>query len=370
MLIGNYSVFNKCPGKWRAGTSTCDRSAYNQPGMSRNMYYGDQSVVAINTGILNSNHLLTTYGIPSGCEWIIPQSSGGMTMRSLGIGSSNQSLIPQQPTSVSMSGSGSMTSIIYGLGNLLCSLSGSSTFTASLTASGNILVSLSGSGGISAVIKGYGNVVFSATGSGSLTGSASLFYNMLCAMTGSGSLSADASLLVSMLCNMTGSSVMTASITGQLHPTCSMVGTGTLTGNITAFGNMISNLIGSGLLNANIKAFGDMSIDIVVTGTGLTTDNVGGAIWNSIASSFNSPGTMGEIINNMGSVSDPWSTELPNTYNEGQAGYILGNLLSNIPDSVWNELKTTHNTSDSYGKIMQDLETLVKQIKSLTTAGL
>ncbi len=53
-----------------------------------------------------------------------------------------------------------------------------------------------------------------------------------------------------------------------------------------------------------------------------------------------------------------------------EAGYILGNLLANIPDSVWDELKTSHTTASSYGKIVQDLETLAKQIKALTAANL
>ena len=46
------------------------------------------------------------------------------------------------------------------------------------------------------------------------------------------------------------------------------------------------------------------------------------------------------------------------------------NLLSNIPDSVWDELKSTHTTANSYGKIIQDLEKLSKQIKALTSAQL
>lgn len=37
---------------------------------------------------------------------------------------------------------------------------------------------------------------------------------------------------------------------------------------------------------------------------------------------------------------------------------------------VWDELKTTHSTASTYGKIVQDLETLIRQIKALTTAGL
>ena len=321
MLIGNYSVFNKCPGKFRAGTSTCDRSAYNLPGMSRGMYYGDGSVSPTLTNILVSTHFLSTYGIPVGSvtpySWIIPQVAGGMVMRTNGSSSISFTLIPQQPTSVSF--------------------------------------------------------------------------------TGSGTLSATASLLISMLCAMSAGGSLTASITGNGNIVSSMTGSGNLTADIKAFGNLISNLLGTGTLTAFETALGNMSIDITVTGTGLSTANVGPAVWAAIASLNNVAGTMGEKLNAAGGAADPlanlvpgsygpgtagealglitpavdpWATPLPGAYNSGEAGYILGNLLSNIPDEVWNELKTTHTTASSYGKIIQDLEILAKQIKALTAAQL
>ncbi len=294
MLIGNYSVFNKSPSRFRAGTSTCDRYAYNLPGMSRGIYFADRSVYVDGSSVTISSHPLTTYGIPLGevppYSWIIPQVAGGMAMRTTGDSSLSFTLIPQQPTSVDF--------------------------------------------------------------------------------TGSSTLTAEASLLVAMLCAMTGGATLTASISGDGNMTSSMTGSGSLSADITAFGNMLIDLVGSGILNGGVTATADMSIDIVVTGTGLTTENVGAAIWNSVASEFDNAGTMGEIMNNMGAVADPWSTLLPGSYTDGQAGKILGDLLSNIPDSVWNELKTTHTTADSYGKMVSDIEKLAKQIKALTAAGL
>ena len=52
------------------------------------------------------------------------------------------------------------------------------------------------------------------------------------------------------------------------------------------------------------------------------------------------------------------------TADPGEAGYILGHLLANIPDSVWDELKASHTTANSYRKIVQALETISKQIKA------
>jgi len=44
--------------------------------------------------------------------------------------------------------------------------------------------------------------------------------------------------------------------------------------------------------------------------------------------------------------------------------------LPDIADAVWDEQKAGHVGANSYGKITQDLETLAKQIKALTAAGL
>jgi len=41
-----------------------------------------------------------------------------------------------------------------------------------------------------------------------------------------------------------------------------------------------------------------------------------------------------------------------------------------IADAIWDELKTSHTTANTFGKIIQDMEVLTKQIKSLTAAQL
>jgi hypothetical protein len=50
---------------------------------------------------------------------------------------------------------------------------------------------------------------------------------------------------------------------------------------------------------------------------------------------------MGEIMNNVGAGADPWSTILPGSY-----------------------------TGEQAGKIVADMEDLIRKIKALTTAGL
>jgi hypothetical protein len=58
----------------------------------------------------------------------------------------------------------------------------------------------------------------------------------------------------------------------------------------------------------------------VVTGTGLTTGNVGQAVWAAIASANNTAGTMGEKLNDAGSGSNPWTEVI-------EAGYSAADVL-------------------------------------------
>jgi len=48
----------------------------------------------------------------------------------------------------------------------------------------------------------------------------------------------------------------------------------------------------------------------------------------------------------------------------------LNNVVTDTANAVWDEQKAGHVTANSYGKIVQDLETLIKQVKALTAAQL
>lgn len=142
-------------------------------------------------------------------------------------------------------------------------------------------------------------------------------------LTGSGGLTAIGALVVSMALAMAGSGSLTASIQGRLNATLDMTGSGGLTAAMTGLGNMVLDALGQGDLDATIAAFGDMEIDLVVTGTGLSTANVGAAVWQALAASFNSPGTMGEKLNDAGSAANPWTEDLSGPQTAGTAGHML-----------------------------------------------
>jgi hypothetical protein len=316
MLIGNYSVYNKNPGRWLAGGSTTgnatvERCSFNQPGSSRNIYYADRS--NFNTGSSNTQtHPLFVYGNPMGCvppySWMIPQIAGGMAMRLIGGDSLVATLIPQQPTSINLIGSGDITTNnLTAFGNIICALTGSTSFSATIQGNGNITISFTGSCSFTLNITGEGVVTISLTGTGDMpTPTASLIMGMVCALSGSGNLTSTMLATVLMVASLTGDCTVSASITGQKSPTCSMTGSGNLSGNLTGFAEMITNLLGSSSLSALPKGLANASIDIVVTGTGLNTANVAQAVWNAVATEFDNAGTLGGLLNNVGAGANPW----------------------------------------------------------------
>ena len=134
------------------------------------------------------------------------------------------------------------------------------------------------------------------TGSGTVTANLYPSKNMEVDLTGSGDLTASGSLAISMLAALTGSGTLTATIEGRLNMTADLTGSGDLDATLSALGNMVAGLSGSGDIDATISAFGNMEIDIVVTGTGLSTANVGQAVWAALLDANNEPDTFGERV--------------------------------------------------------------------------
>jgi len=209
-------------------------------------------------------------------------------------------------------------------------------------------------------------------GSATIAGNISQGINIDATLAGTSDIStANLALVVQLAAALAGDGQITAAnLVGTIALAATLTGTGNLTAGLNVIAFMTSTLAGTGGLTATLRGTLDMSADIFVNQSEATVQQLIEGVWNAMAADYNNPNTMGEIMNNLGSVADPWSTTLPGAYAPGEAGYILGNLLVNIPDAVWDELKTTHTTASSYGKIVQDLETIAKQIKGLTAANL
>jgi len=127
-----------------------------------------------------------------------------------------------------------------------------------------------------------GGMSMAMSGSSGITITLIPQYPMDADFTGSGDLDATAALFISMLCAMVGGGTFIADINGINQMSCDFTGSGDLDASIKAFANMGIDLEGIGDLDAIISAVASMSIDMVVTGgTGLTTSNVGAAVFGT-----------------------------------------------------------------------------------------
>lgn len=171
------------------------------------------------------------------------------------------------------------------------------------------------------------------SGEGELVGSGALGYGIDADLTGEGDIpSAALGLIVSAAASLTGNGDITGELLAFLNGSATLDGVGSLSGNLGALADLLAAISGSGDMVSDIIAKGNISADIVVTGTGLTLENVREAIWSAIASEFNDPGTMGNKMNSAASAGDPWSTMLPGSYADGEAGKIIAQIQTLVDE--------------------------------------
>jgi len=140
-------------------------------------------------------------------------------------------------------------------------------------------------------------------------------------ISGSGSLTATGGLIVQLVAAVTGSgAVSAADVKAFLQLAAALSGSGVAAGSATGLGALIAALTGASDLDATLTGTGAMAADLVVTGTGLTTANVGEAVWSALASANNTAGTMGEKLNDAGSAANPWTEVI-------ESGYTAAEIL-------------------------------------------
>ena len=168
-------------------------------------------------------------------------------------------------------------------------------------------------GGLSARPRGAGT--FSPTGL--------LVRLAVAALTGGGGVTnADALRLVALVAALTGSGgVSNGAIQAFLQAVANISGSGGITeGDLKGLGQLIAALVGEGTLDGTLTGLGELTADLVVTGSGLSTANVGQAVWAALASVNNAAGTMGEKLNDAGSAANPWTEVI-------EAGYTAAEIL-------------------------------------------
>jgi len=169
MLVGNYSVLQKSPGRFIAGSATSAesqvRSNFNKSGSNRNRFYVDQTTVA-----------LALYAVPTGTypeiAWVLPQIAG--------------EIASTQP----IQGASTQTGNLAGGLNAEAALDGAGNITnavAQLVIS--MVANLAGEGTLSnADLRGFLQAVANLSGSGNLTATAAALAWMNAATDGSGNI--------------------------------------------------------------------------------------------------------------------------------------------------------------------------------------
>jgi len=228
MLLGNYSVLNKNPGRAFAGSTISDsRAQSGKSGAVRGRFYGEASV----DGETDRNSTPNGYRPPY--SWVLSPKTGGLSS--------------------------------YG----------------SLAGDGDISFSnLAGGLNAEALLAGSGVISDAALG-----------------------------LIASAVATLSGSGAISGDIVGKLEATADLAGSGDLTGALGALADCVATLIGTGTLDSDITAKANLSADITPF-TELSPEALAAAVWNAVATVFNSAGTMGEKLNDSGSASNPWATDI------------------------------------------------------------
>lgn len=151
------------------------------------------------------------------------------------------------------------------------------------------------------------------------------------ALTGSGTIAGSLSLIIQLACNILASGTISASLVGKLEMASALAGEGDLTASLNLIAFVISELIGDGTIEGTFKGNASLSADISSSST-LSPENLAAAVWNSIAASFNTAGTMGAKLNAASAAGDPWGAALPGSYLSTEAGGILAQIQTLVDE--------------------------------------
>ncbi len=344
MLLGNYSQLNANPGRNIGGFS----NPYDWMKVSNVMkfYMGEGTVV----GITDTSSFNNGYRPPY--TWVLAPKNGGLAIVNF-LDGVNNITYSNLAGGILAEGTVSGTSVIS---------------SSSILGIGVILASLSASNSLSADIAGVVEMASTLVNNSDLNGALGALVSIVATLIQDSTLSADVIAALAAAANLANNSDLTGAITGVVEVISTLTGSSAFTADVIGLWNMLVTLTGSSTLSADILAVAYMLSDLVNTSTlnltsGAMLTNIAATItnlselspeslaqflWNSLASSYNAPGTMGQLINAAGGSASP----------------------TIIAQAIWDELKTSHTDPNSYGKIVQDMESIVKQVKALTAAGL
>lgn len=145
-------------------------------------------------------------------------------------------------------------------------------------------------------------------------------------ITASGDIvTANLSLIIQLATSILATCTVNAALVGKLEMAAALTASGDLSAGLNLIAFCVSEITGSASVSGGLRGETGLSADITSSST-LSPENLAAAVWNSIAASFNTAGTMGAKLNSAASAGDPWSTALPGSYASGEAGAILAQI--------------------------------------------
>lgn len=143
----------------------------------------------------------------------------------------------------------------------------------------------------------------------------------------SASLAQDGSITaaaLSMITSLSANMAQEGQLTGPMQMTLNLAADMVQEGQITAAMGLIawcqaSMTQDNDMSTSNLRGTLSMAANIVSYGE-LTPEGLRDAVWNAVAASFNTAGTMGEKLNDAGSASNPWTEVI-------ESGYTAAEIL-------------------------------------------
>lgn len=146
-------------------------------------------------------------------------------------------------------------------------------------------------------------------------------------LSGSTTMESGMSLIIQLACNALGSSTLSASISGTIQLAASLAGSGNISASLGLLASVVCQMTGSTSMSSNLR--GTLSLEANITPfTELSPENLAASVWNAVASSFNSAGTMGEKMNDAGSASNPWTEVIEGSYTAAEVLRLLASVAA------------------------------------------
>jgi len=356
MLLGNYSVLTKDPGRSLGGNSSTSvalggpgalgglaqfRSGWNKSSPARAMFAGQASIDPKNA---KPNGYKPGYGAT-----VIQIKDGGMAsyVNTSGLGTSAANLAGAKEAVAALIGSGDITTAdLRALGNLVGALTGTGTVsTAGITGVLAASAALTGSGTLTGDVAALVQISAALGGSGDLSGSLAAIKFAFADLSGSGVLSnADLIPIAAIAATLGGVGNASANITGIREAVAALTGSGVLTADTKALAHLIATLAGIGVLTGNPNAYGYISADLLPY-SDLSPQGLASAVWSEVQDGYDEAGTFGANL-------------------DAPVSGIGGGSITEegIADAVWDEAVGDHVANGTFGNLVQRLLTVARYL--------